>query len=121
MSTKKNIFDYLNSIYYKNNMLYNKSDGVSCYLLSLWLSHDKNLINIVQKINFLQFYLSDKIIYEYYFYTVPKGRRFIRWTKKDGHKIMDDKLNELKLEYGLSGIESKILYDHIKRLSILYR
>ena len=69
-------------------------------MLSLWLSHDKYLINLVHKIGFLQFSLPDKVIYDYYFDTIPKGRRYIKWTKKtpeEKQKLKD--ISELQKKY----------------------
>lgn len=78
-----NIFNYLNQIFYKSEKLPYDKKVAPAYMLSMWLSHDVSLIDIVNKINSLQFHLKDDIIYLYYMSKVPKGRRFIKWTKKD--------------------------------------
>ena len=104
---EKTIFDYLNSIFYKKPDVYDKKIAPA-FLLSLWLSHDKSLINIVNKINHLQFYLDDSIIYSYYYHKVPKGKRFIRWTKKESvDKKHKEKVNNLRDSYGISKREAE--------------
>lgn len=82
MAPEKTIFTYLNSIYYKKEIPYDKKIAPA-YMLSLWLSHDKGLIDIVDKINEYQFLISDELIYQYYYYKVPSGSRYIKWVKKD--------------------------------------
>jgi len=76
------LFDFLNQIYLKKEKYPYDKKAASAYMLSLWLSHDKYLIDSVNKINRLQFLLPDDIIYKYYFDVIPKGRRYIKWTKK---------------------------------------
>ena len=73
------------------------------YMLSLWLSHDKTLIDTVDKINEFQFLLSDDLIYKYYFDKIPKGRRYIKWTKKEEvDKDDKKKLDKMKEDMLLS-------------------
>lgn len=107
MMKEKTIFNYLNSIFYKKPEIYDKKIAPA-FLLSLWLSHDKSLIDIVNKINYLQFGLSDDIIYTYYYHKVPKGKRFIRWTKKEPvDKKHKDKINSIREEFSLSKREAE--------------
>lgn len=111
---KITIFDFLNQIYYKNKKYKYEKKLAPSYMLTLWLSHDNNLINIVHKICFLQFELPDNIIYDYYFDKVPKGRRYIKWikkTKEEKKKIKD--IKKLQQLYGISKRESKIILDLI--------
>jgi hypothetical protein len=106
MPKKPTFFDFLNSIFYKRNLEYDKKI-CSAYLLSLWLAHDPRLIGLVNKINTLQFLLKDDIIYKYYYSSVPKGKRFIRWTKKDkADKKRTEKIKEISKEYNVSKIEA---------------
>jgi len=77
------LFTYLNQIYYKTNRYEYSKKLAPAYMLSMWLSHDNSLIDIVNKINGLQFLLKDDIIYKYYMNKVPKGKRWIKWVKKD--------------------------------------
>lgn len=99
------IFDYLNDIYLKGKLKYNKKI-CSSYLLSMWLSHDKQLIDITNEINEFQFFLSDELIYKYYYYKVPQGKRFIRWVKKDEvDKKEGERINKIRNEMGISKFE----------------
>lgn len=81
-SKEVNIFNYLNQIFYKSDKLQYDRKIAPAYMLSMWLSHDASLIDIVNDMNDLQFILSDDIIYQYYMSKVPKGKRFIKWVKK---------------------------------------
>jgi hypothetical protein len=102
----EDFFTYLNAIFYKRKLTYNKK-LCSTYLLSMWLSHDPELINLVNKLNPLQFLLRHDIIYQYYFEKVPKGRRFIRWTKKEKEsKKRRKEIEELAKELNVSKIEA---------------
>jgi len=88
------LFDFLNQIYTKTEKYPYDKKIAPAYMISLWLSHDKHLINIVDKIVRLQFTLPDDIIYNYYMSKIPKGRRFIKWVKK----TPEDKKTKKKLE-----------------------
>lgn len=89
-----NLFDYLNQIFYKKRTYEYNKKIVNGYLLSLWLSHDERLLELVHNIVGLLWYTPDDIIYKYYLYNVPRGKRFIRWTKK----TPQDKKREKRLE-----------------------
>ena len=99
---EKNIFTYLNAIYLKHDIPYDKKLAPA-YMLSMWLSHDKGLIEIVNAINEFQFSLPDCLLYKYYQSKVPLGRRFIKWTKKDEpDKKEKEKLDKMREEMLLS-------------------
>lgn len=115
-NNKNRFFEFLNNIFYKRKAEYSKKD-CPAYLLSMWLAHDPDLIGIVNKINPLQFNLKDDIIYEYYFDKVPKGRRFIRWTKKEKEPKETAKLlEEIKEEFQCSKNEAKKILSMMKVL-----
>jgi hypothetical protein len=120
MKNKKgteDFFTYLNAIFYKRKLKYNKK-LCSTYLLSMWLSHDPELINLVNKLNPLQFLLKDDIIYQYYFEKVPKGRRFIRWTKKEKEsKKRRKEIEELAKELNVSKIEASQILNVTERIN----
>lgn len=114
-SKEKNFFSYLNSIFYKNDIGYDKKI-VSAYLLSLWLSHDIKLLPIVNKINHLHFDLPDELIFKYYFHKVPKGRRFIKWDKKIiTNKKVKKKIDNFREDMLLSKKEIKEYEDILIR------
>jgi hypothetical protein len=85
------LFDFLNQIYLKTGKYKYDKKIASAYMISLWLSHDNYLIRHVAKIASLQFTLPDDIIYEYYMNVIPKGKRFIKWTKK---RVEDKKMKK---------------------------
>lgn len=97
----KTIFDYLNNIYMKGNLEYDRKVCPS-YLLSMWLSHDKNLVDIVNEVNTFQFFLTDQMIYQYYWHKIPKGKRYIKWVKKVENKGSKEKFDEVRKELSLS-------------------
>ena len=79
---EKTIFTYLDNLYLKQGLTYDKKVAPA-YLISLWISHANDLLPLANEINAFQFSLNDDIIYKYYYHKIPKGRRFIRWIKKD--------------------------------------
>ena len=89
-----NIFTYLNQIYYKRNTHAYNHKLASSHLLSLGLSHDPTLIEIVNRVNESIFRLSPQAVYDYYFHKVPKGKRYIKWVKKD--KAVSEKDGAIK-------------------------
>ena len=108
-----NIFTYLNQLYYKTNT--NKYDPkiASIFNISLWLSHDSRLIGMVNKINELIFTLPPQAVYDYYYHLIPKGKRYIKWVKKDKEDIKKDKiLKELMTEVDISKREA-MLYKNL--------
>jgi len=114
---KPTLFDFLNQIYYKRMKYPYDKKTASAYMLSLWLSHDKSLINIVHKICKYQFDLPDKVIYDYYFDKVPKGRRYIKWVKKtESEKKKDKDIKNICEKYNVSKRESKMLMAHLERI-----
>ena len=107
MDKKKTIFDYMNAIYHKKDIKYIKKE-CSGYLLSLWMSHDKKLCKMVNDINKFIFLLPDEMIYKYFFHAVPKGRRYLKWTKKDKiEKKKDGIIKKLSIKYNCSTDEIK--------------
>lgn len=106
---KVNIFTFLNQIFYKNAKEPYDKKVASAYILALWLSHDPELVDIVNKINPYVFSLKDDQIYKYFFHNVPRKKRFIKWIKKDekkeNKKVKED-INNLKERYGISKIEA---------------
>lgn len=98
----KTIFDYLNNIYYKQGLKYDKKISPS-YLISLWLSHDRSLLELTDAINEFQFLLPDEVVYQYYYYKVPRGKRYIRWVKKEElDKKKKDTMDKVRKESLLS-------------------
>lgn len=106
------IFDYMNSFFYKKGNIYNKDDKISSYMLCMWLSHDENLLPIIDKLNELLYNIPDEQVYNFLYNKIPKGRRYIKWVKK----TKDDKFDpsELMEEYNISSSEAKLYRRIIK-------
>ena len=114
-----NLFTFLNQIYSKSRKYSYDKKLASAYMLSMWLSHDNQLIKYVEKINHLQFKIPDELIYEYYMDVVPKRKRYIKWIKKTPEEKQFMK-NVLKIveETDLSKREAKMLVTFKKELGI---
>jgi hypothetical protein len=106
-----NIFNYLNQIFYKTDKHEYDKKLAPAYMLSMWLSHDSKLIDIVNNLNCLQFSLKDGIIYKYYMSKVPKGKRFLKWSKKTpkDKKFDKDVANEMDNNKHLSKREAMMV------------
>lgn len=87
------------------------------YMLSMWLSHDKDLIYKCNDINKYQFLLPDEVVYEYYMSKIPKRKRFIKWVKKrkDDDKTKE-RIEKLQTHYpNLSTRECKMILNQLVR------
>ena len=82
---KLTLFDYLNNLFYKKGLVYDKKIAPA-YMITMFLSHDKSLLPIIDKINHLHFHIDDYLIYEYYYKNIPKGKRFLKYIKKEKTK-----------------------------------
>jgi hypothetical protein len=118
---KINPYDYILQIIDKTDKY--KYDGKNCpgFLLTLWFSHSTNakIIDIVQDMNRLQFYLKDDIIYKYYFYEITKRMEVPQWVKKmKFHKDNDleDEINKIQMEYNVSRREALQIQSHLRRI-----
>jgi hypothetical protein len=63
----------------------------------------------VNRINPYIFSLKDDQIYSYFFHSVPKKRRFIKWIKKDSskeNKKVKEELENLRERLGISKLEA---------------
>ncbi len=107
-----NIFSYINAISHKHKVVYDKKVG-SAYLLLLWFSHDNNLLPMLNKINQYVFSLSDEIIYDYLYSSVPQGKRFLKWVKKDKSEKVEKFEKDLEV-YDISKKEMMLYNMFIK-------
>lgn len=116
MNEKNTLFDFLNQILYKKDKLEYDKKIAPAYMLSMFLSHDNNLIDIVNKINKYQFNISDKIVYDYYYDKIPKGKRYLKWTKKrEEEKNTKENILKISNELGLSKREVILNIDVFKK------
>lgn len=112
-----NLFTFLNQIQSKRRTVPYDKKIANAYMLTQWLSHDKDLVERVSKIAKYQYLLPDEVIYEYYMGSIPAGRRYIKWVKK---RKEDDKtakrIEKLQqLDPKLSTRECKMIIDSLKR------
>jgi hypothetical protein len=110
MDEKQTIFDFLNSINEKKRIEINKKD-FSGYMVSLWLSHASDCIEVVNRINPFIFNMPSEAIYEYYFDKISKKKRFIKFTKKEKNEKESTNKESLKTKYNLSKKEIKLFKD----------
>lgn len=112
---KNHLIEVLNAVTLKTPCEYNPKD-LSAYLLSLFLSEDRKLSKIVNKINEYQFTLTDELIFKYYVHTVPKERRYIKFTKKTKEsKDNDQQIKLLMEQYNISKREAALSLTERKR------
>lgn len=104
MKKEKTIFNFINAINYKDKVEYDKKIAPA-FMLSMWFSHDSKLLSTINKINEIQFSIPDEMVYKYFYYKVPRGKRFLKWTKKDkkeASKKLTEVLNKLNETYNIS-------------------
>jgi len=105
---KNHLTEVLNAITLKQPCEYEPKE-FSAFVLSLFLSEDPNIIKYVNEINKYQFSLPDELIFKYYVNIIPKGKRYLKFTKKT--KVAKDKeklINELVEMYGISKREAAL-------------
>lgn len=112
-----NLFTFLNQIQSKRRTVPYDKKIANAYMLSMWLSHDKDLVERVSKIAKYQYLFPDEVIYNYYMSVIPAGKRYIKWVKKrkedDKTAKRIEKLQELDPK--LSSRECKMIIDFLKR------
>lgn len=110
------LFTFLTQIQTKRRKYPYDKKLAPAYMLTMWLSHDKDLINIINKMNRHQFILPDEVIYEYYMATLPSGKRYIPWTKKRKEEGSFKKAVDILQEKNprLSVRECKMIYTFLK-------
>jgi hypothetical protein len=114
---KPRIFDYLRQICEKTHKFEYNKKYAPAYLISLWLSHEEDLIDIVQEINLIQFYVPDDAVYQYYYNKVPMKRRFIKYDKKNDTTLqIEQEIQEIMDEHQVSHREALMIKKHVERL-----
>ncbi len=109
------LFTFLNQIQTKRKTIEYDRKIAPAFMLSHWLSHDKDLIEKVNKINHYQFLLPDDVIYEYYMDALPTGKRYIKWIKKRKEdEKMEKRIKKLQEHFPqLSTRECKMLLTYL--------
>ena len=114
---KPTLFDFLNQIKFKTEKYDYSKKIASSYMMSMFLSLDRKLIDIVNNINSLQFGLKDDIIYKYYMDKVPKGKRYLKWPKQTPKdKQFNKDVEQEMIEKGLSKREAMMVVKQKERL-----
>lgn len=107
MSKEKELtfFDFASAIQSKSNLEYDDK-AANGYMLMLHFSHDNNCLEIVNELNERIFTstIPNKAVYQYLYNKIPRGKRFIRWIKKD--KSKDTKVESLMKKYNCSKREA---------------
>lgn len=112
------IFDFLNQIWTKKEIHQYDKKIASAWMLTNWLSHDFDLIDYVQKMNKIQFGLTDEQVYKYYFYSIPKKKRYIKWLRKDPTSLKREKeIEKVMAEFEVSKNEAMIILKHKERIA----
>lgn len=120
------IFQLLYKIFTKSNKHEYKGEVIKknpTFLMNLWLSHENDLIPILNEITRTDLNLTnnkEKIIFEYLMNKVPKGKnRFIKYAKKNKKDLQKEKrIVELTENYKtISKTEATNIVNSFERLS----
>jgi hypothetical protein len=107
MAVKRTLFDVMNDLFLKRSVKYDKKIANS-FILSLFLSHDKNLLKLVNEANPYINILPDELIYKYFYDKIPKGKRYIKWISKDKEDKRKKIIKELAIKNNCSIREMEI-------------
>lgn len=111
------LFDFVDQVSKKKQKFPYDKKIAPAYMISMFLSHNNELIELVNKINKYQFMLPDEIIYQFYIYEVPKKKRYIKWIKKKKEKDMEEEIKKFKNKYPrLSMREAKMYITYKRRM-----
>lgn len=93
------------------------------FLMNLWLSHENDLLPILNEISRINLNLSndkEKIIFQYLMSKVPKGKsRFIKYAKKNKKDLQKEKkiVELMENDNTISKIEATNIINSLERLS----
>ena len=109
---KINPFTFVDQICLKTKDIPYDKKIASAYFLCLHFSFFKDLVKIVDKVLPYLYTLGDEAIYEYLWYSIPKGKRFIKWPKKKQEDVLDEGIKKIQEKYPrLSKKEARMLVD----------
>lgn len=92
-------FIFVDQICLKTDKVKYDKKVASAYFLCLHFSFFKDLVKVVDKVLPYLYTLGDEAIYEYLWYSIPKGKRYIRWPKKKQEEMLDDGIKKLMEKY----------------------
>lgn len=113
---KVTLFDFIKQICNKTTKYPYDKRIAPAFLLTMWLSHEKDLVGLTQDMN-IRHWIDDKDVYNYYFEKVPKGNRWIKWPKKNETYLKEqEEIEKLMIEYNVSKNEATMLKQHTDRI-----
>ena len=113
MPDKITPFTYVDQICLKTKDVPYDKKVASAYFLCLHFSFFKDLVKIVDNILPYLYTLGDEAIYEYLWYSIPQGKRFIRWPKKKEEEFLDIGIQKMKDKYPqLSKREARMIVSY---------
>jgi hypothetical protein len=122
MSEKLTPFSYSKSILNKKVYLEDMSE-FSVFLMGKLFSVDQNFVSLANFLNRIGVHqLSKRAMYDFYFYTIPETRRFLKYPKKE----VDLKTTKYLMEYYSIGEKEAKDYlellpkEDVKRIVNLY-
>lgn len=77
-----NVFDYVKSINTKENYLGDDLGNYSSYIINKAISGYEDCLRYVKEMNSCPL-IPDKFQYDFYYYAIPKKKRYAEWYKKD--------------------------------------
>jgi len=117
---KPTVFDILKQVNEKTTKFKYDKKIVTGFHLMYWLSHDQYLMPWVQNINKIVFTsgIKDDIIYSYFFHTIPKKNRYIKWIKRDPENTdLIKKLEKISEERNVSTREAELILSTIENIN----
>lgn len=114
------IWDILKQVNEKTTKYKYDKKIVSGFHLMNWLSHDQFLMPYVQEINKIMFTsgIKDDMVYKYFFHTIPKRRRYIKYIKKDPEDTNRTTiLEKITEERNVSMREASNIFDTIEKIN----
>lgn len=107
--SEANLFTYIEQCRTKSKEHPYDSKVCPPYLLTLGLSNCNSDLKVVNALNHFLFTLPAEVIYNYYIAAIPKGKKFVKWPKKE-KKEKSKEVEELMEKYSISKLEaSKLL------------
>ena len=103
-----NLFTYIEQLRTKSTTYEYDPKLAPPYLLTLGLSNCNSDLKTVNALNQFLFTLPASIVYSYFMLSIPKGKRFIKWPKKE-KKEKTKEIEELMEKYNISKREAEIL------------
>jgi hypothetical protein len=114
---KPTLFNFINQLTTKSKKYKYDKKIASAFMLTQWISHDKELVKKCNNINKYQFLLSDESVYNYYMSAIPAGKRYIPWVKKrKADDLLKQRIKKLQTNFPtLSTNECKMIISFLQK------